>query len=291
MITKYALRFGAAVALALAATTAHAEYKEAWRASGFLMPESVAYDRSSGAFFVSNINSSQFQANGEGYVFQIDAAGKVVKEKFVAGLNAPKGIDIAGNRLFVAGIEELVEVSLPSGEIVQRYKAPGATFLNDVSVAPDGRVFVSETMQSAIYVLENGSLKEWLKDPKLAGANGVYISGNSLFVALLGDLSQGFQNVKPSNVKVVDLGTRAITDFGSAEPVGVLDGLEPMPGGSSFVVTDNPGGRLIAVAPDGGQTVLAMPGPGAADHEIAADKKLVVIPMTRTSEVIGYTIE
>lgn len=88
------IRMGAVVAatLTFTATASAAELTEVWRADGFKMPESAAYDPSSGAFFVSNINSPQFQANGEGYVSLVDPLGRLVVEKFVDGLNAPKGM-------------------------------------------------------------------------------------------------------------------------------------------------------------------------------------------------------
>ncbi len=235
----------AAGMLTVSVAAAAAEYVEIWRTSGFKMPESAAFEPASGAFFISNINSPQFAPNGEGYVSLVDATGRIVTEKFVDGLNAPKGMDVAGNRLYVAGIEELVEIDIKTAFIVQRYKMPGAAFLNDVSVAPDGRVFVSETTQNALYVLEDGALKEWVKDASLAGINGVYVKGDTVYVALLGDISQGFQNVKPSNIKAIDLTSKTIRDYGSPNPVGVLDGLEPMPGGEGFMVTDNPGGKLL----------------------------------------------
>jgi hypothetical protein len=54
------------------------------------------------------------------------------------------------------------------------------------------------------------------------------------------------------------------------------------------MVTDNPGGRLLQVSPDGTVTDLATPGAGAADHEFIPDKHLVIIPMLNTGEVIAY---
>jgi DNA-binding beta-propeller fold protein YncE len=276
--------------LALAAAMAPAEAQElteAWRATGFSSPESVAYDPGTKTLFVSNINNPDFGSkNGQGYVSQIGTDGSVIKEKFVETLESPKGIDIADGHLYVAGIEELVEVDIAAGQILNRYPAPGAGFLNDVAVAPDGRVFVSETMTGAIYVLADGQLTEWLKDPQLAGANGLYVSGGNLMVAPLGDISGGFANLKPTNIKVVNLETKAITDYGSTDPVGGLDGIEPM--GDGWLVTDNGGGRLVLVGQDGKQTVLATPGPGAADLEYVPADGLVVIPMTPAGEVVAY---
>jgi hypothetical protein len=259
---------------------------EAWRLPGFAAPESVSYDPGTGSLFVSNINSPDFSANGQGYVSQLGLDGTLTSEKFVEGLNAPKGTFVVDGMLYVAGSEELVEVDIAAGTIANRYAAPGATFLNDVVAADDGRVFVTETAQSAIYVLENGSLTQWVTDPQLAGANGIIVDGNTLLVATLGDMSGGFANMKPSNIKIVDLATKAVTDYGSPAPIGGLDGLETYEDG--VAVSDNSGGRLLSVARDGSLTELAAPGAGAADFEYVADEGLFVIPMLNTGEVIAY---
>ena len=278
---------GAALAAVAASTPVLAQgLTETWRAAGFAAPESVSYDPATGTFFVSNINSPDFSANGQGYVSQLGLDGTLVLEKFVDGLNAPKGTDVAGGKLYIAGIEELVEVDISSGTIAQRYPAPGAPFLNDVVVADDGRVFVSETMTSSIYVLENGALTQWLTDPQLAGANGLIIDGGALLVATLGDMSGGFENMRPSNVKSVDLATKAIIDYGSPAPIGGLDGIELYEDGAA--VTDNSGGRVVMVADDGAVTELAAPGAGAADFEYVADEGLFVVPILNTGEVVAY---
>lgn len=286
MKLKLAL-IGASLLAIAAAAPASAEMTEAWRATGFMMPESVAYDPGTQTLFVSNINNPNFgQKNGIGYVSQIGTDGKVIKEKFVDGLNEPKGVEVRDGKLYVATIGELIEVDIASGQITNRYAAEGSMMLNDVAASSDGRVLVSDTFAGSIYSLDGGALTEWVKDPQLAGANGLYITGGNVLVATLGDLSGGFANLKPSNVKVVNLETKAVTDYGSADPIGMLDGIEPM--GDGMLVTDNGGGRLIRVGPDGQQEVLASPGAGAADQEYVPSMGLVIIPMTQTNEVIAY---
>jgi sugar lactone lactonase YvrE len=262
------------------------DYAEAWRATGFAMPESASWDAATRSLFVSNINSENFEPNGQGYISQLGLDGKVLKEKFVEGLNAPKGTYVSGGKLYVASVEALVEIDIATAAVVNTYAAPGATFLNDVALGPDGKAYVTETTQGAIYVLENGTLSQWLVDPKLAGANGIIVDGGTLLVATLGDVSQGFENMKPSNVKSVDLASKAVTDYGSPDPIGGLDGIELMQEG--VMVTDNSGGRLVQVKPDGSTVVLAMPGAGAADLELVPDENLVVIPMLQSGEVVAY---
>jgi sugar lactone lactonase YvrE len=262
------------------------ELTEAWRTAGFATPESVSYDPGTDALYVSNINSPDMSANGQGYISKVSLDGEVLEEKFTDGLNAPKGTAIADGRLYVAGIEELVEIDLTSGEVVNRHAAPGASFLNDPAVAADGTIYVTETMQGTIYALTDGELTQWLADPALAGANGIIVDGGVLLVATLGDMSGGFENLQPSNVKSVDIASKAVSDFGSAEPVGVLDGIERMADG--VLVTDNGGGRLVWIGDDGTIEEIGQTGSGSADHEYVAERNLVIIPMLQGNEVVAY---
>jgi len=286
LTTGFGTAFAAAILTAMAAMPAAAQYTEAWRASGFVMPESVAFDPGTNTLFVSNINSPDMSANGQGYVTRLGIDGAVVTEKFVEGLNAPKGIDIVDGRMFVAGIAELVEVDLAAAAITGRYPLPGAVFLNDVKVAPDGRVFVTETLRGAVYVLENGALTEFVTDPAITGANGITIEGDRLLIAPLGDISGGFANLPPQRIMAIDLATRVITPFAEG-PVGVLDGIEPA-GDGAFLVTDNPAGTVLRVDASGAVDEIVAPGSGAADFEFVAETGLIVVPMLNSGEVVAY---
>lgn len=236
---------------------------EMWRTTDFAAPESVSFDAGTNALYVTNINSPDMSANGQGYVSQLSLDGSVMQEKFAEGLNAPKGTFVRDGKLYVAGVEEVVEIDLASGEVMTRHPVPGATFVNDVAVAEDGTIYATETMQGAIYRIKDGTVDQFVADPALAGANGIIIDGSRLIVATLGDLSGGFENLKPSNIKAVDLTTRAVADYGSIEPIGMLDGLEAVEGG--VLVTDNGGGRLVKVAEDGTINEVGATGAGSAD--------------------------
>jgi mono/diheme cytochrome c family protein len=261
---------------------------EVWRLGGFAQPESVSYDPGTGTLFVSNINSPDFAANGMGYITQLSLDGKILAEKFVDGLNSPAGTDIRDGTLWTAA-GGLVEIDIASARVVNTFTADDAMFLNDVAVGDDGRVFVTDTFAGAIYVLEDGAFTQWLQDPALAGANGIYVRGDTIYVARVGDVSGGFENMVPNgDIKTIDLDSQEIGDFGSSEPIGGLDGLEPM--GEGFMVTDNAAGRLLQVTSDGSILELAMPGAGAADLEYIPDEQLAVIPMLNTGEVVALRV-
>ncbi|MGZ9811102.1 SMP-30/gluconolactonase/LRE family protein [Pseudoroseicyclus sp. H15] len=277
------------LALTAALPSAAQEAEVSWSLDGFSMPESVIYDPDSGTLFVTNINSPAMAADGAGYVSQVSLDGEMLNAEFATGLNSPKGTLISDGMLYVAGIEELAVIDLATGEVTERYSAPGATFLNDVTMGDDGTIYVTETMQSAIYALKDGELTEWLADPALAGANGITFNDGMLEVATMGDLSGGFENLTPSNVKTVNIADMSVSDYGSDAGIGALDGIEAYDGG--MLVTDNMGGKLVSVAPDGTVTDLANVGGGAADHEFVADSGMAYVPVMQANELLAIQVE
>jgi glucose/arabinose dehydrogenase len=278
-------------ALALSTTAlvipAHAEYAEAWRVEGYAMPESVVYDEAGGAIFVTNINSPDQSSNGQGYVTKANPDGSIVTEKFTDGLNAPRGIDMANGRLYVGQNGEVIEIDATSGEVVARHAVENGLF-NDVLALPDGRVLITETMTGSIYVIDGEEFSQWLADPALTGANGLLLVDGQVLVASIGDLSKGFANIKPANIKSVNLETKEITDFGTADPLGNLDGLSSLPDGS-VLVSDNFTGDLIKVSADGTHEIMANAGPGAADQDNVGN--VVVVPVIQSNALVAFTVE
>jgi sugar lactone lactonase YvrE len=124
---------------------------------GMNVPESVKYDADLDVFFVSNVNGNPSQKDGNGFiaVVRADSTGivKMLVEsgKAPAGggkaitLNAPKGIAIKGDTLWVADIDVVHAINKRTGASIRDVSLPGATFLNDVAVGPDGAVYVTDT--------------------------------------------------------------------------------------------------------------------------------------------------
>ena len=271
---------------ALLATGAQAEATEIWRTTGFVSPESVEWDAAAGVFYVSNMGVDPMAPDGDGYISTLGADGVVKAEKFASGLNAPKGMAAVGAKLYTADLTDLVEIDTATGAITNRYPAAGAVFLNDVTAGPDGKIYVSDTFGNSVWVLENGAMSMLAQDPALMGANGLTVIGNTLVVANLGDASKGFDKLTPGWVVSIDLGTKAITPYGSTEPSGTLDGVEP-DGKGGILFTDNMGGRLMRQVPGGVAEAAATLEPGAADMDVVLDQGLIVVPLTPANTVIG----
>lgn len=219
----------------------------------FANPESVLFDEGRNQFYVSEAN---FAVNeGGGKISLLDGNGKLVKPEWVTGLNHPKGLGMTGDKLYVSDVTEVVEIDIPSGKITERYKVEGAKFLNDVTVSPDGDVYISDTITNQITKIgPDGTVEAWLKDDKLDNPNGVLVHDGALYVAAWGtvdgDTVEALTKAKPiGRLMKVSLEDKSITVL-SQEPVGNLDGLEANKDGN-FWVSDWISGRLYLMSPEG----------------------------------------
>ena len=119
---------------------------------GLKTPESAQVYR--GKLYISNIgNLPPDKKDGDGYVSLADLKGKIIKTRFITGLNAPKGITFCDGKLFVADIDRVVAADPVTGRVLKVVNIPGAKFLNDTA-AYDGKVYVSDTQTNTIYQLD-----------------------------------------------------------------------------------------------------------------------------------------
>lgn len=209
----------------------------------------------------------------------------------MTGLDAPKGLALDGETLYVSDIDRLVAIDIEAGEVTDTWQGEGAQFLNDPAVDGQGRVFVSDMATSAIYVLDDGSFSVWLQDEALQHPNGLKVDDGRLIVAAWGqDLQEDFSTSVAGHLIAVDLESKEISALGSGEPVGNLDGLEA-DGAGSWLATDWIGGALFRISPDGSAEQLLDLNQGSADLEYLEGDKLAVVPMMMDGRVVAYRIE
>jgi sugar lactone lactonase YvrE len=120
---------------------------------GFETPESVKWDAGQSVWFVSNINGNPSNKDGNGFISRLRADGSLDSLRFIAGgrggvtLNAPKGMALVGDTLWVADIDAVRAFDARTGAPIASVELAGqrATFLNDVAVGADGSLYVTDT--------------------------------------------------------------------------------------------------------------------------------------------------
>ena len=74
------------------------------------IPESVLPDTKKGILYVSLIDGGPWDADGKGGVGILDTKGNVLNNQWITGLNAPKGLGMLGNKMYVADINVVVVI-------------------------------------------------------------------------------------------------------------------------------------------------------------------------------------
>ncbi len=269
---------------------ADAAPKLVWEAKGMEQPESAVLDPATGSVFVSNIVGAVMQKDGNGYIAKLKSDGTIGTKQWVKGLNAPTGMALHDRTLYVADVDQLLEINVASGEILKRYDAKGAIFLNDVVVDDAGTVYVSDTPMNTIWRLKDGSFEPWLANDALNGPNGLLVQGKKLIVASFGKLPDEGQKQELGGLLAVDLEDQSVSKLGNAQPFGNLDGLQALQP-NAYLVTDWFAGGLYRVDAKGKSERLLKLGKGSADFIYLPDTKLAIIPIMLNNSVVAYTLD
>lgn len=274
--------------LALAVGSAQAAGPEpVWKTDGFANPESVVYATQQKLLYVSNINGAPDAKDGNGFISQVGLDGHIIKREWLKGLNAPKGMGYYFGMLYVADIDQLIEIDTGNGRIKRRLKAPGAKFLNDVTVGSNGSVYVSDMVTNTIWRLSGAEFTPWLNDAALENPNGLLVDKGQLVVASWGAMKPDFSTETPGYLKTIDLKTKAISARFLPLPLGNLDGLAA-DGKGGYVVSDFMRGNVFRIGADGQPNLWLQLTTGTAD--LGAAPGLIVLPHMQDNTLSAYAL-
>ena len=214
-----------------------------------ILPEGIAYDAPSRSFFVGSVLQHK--------VMRVHEDGAI--ENFVGlsgDLDSVLGIaaDAPRRMLYVVSTNGMTDVAdakrrnaivaydIDSRRLLQRYDVAGARQLNDVAVAPGGRVFATDSASGAVYeiaVKGPGPTREVVPAGALRGSNGLAASadGKRLYVA------------HATGIAVLDLASGELkrVDNRTRETVGAIDGLYQWHGELIGVQNVTTPGRVIRI--------------------------------------------
>jgi sugar lactone lactonase YvrE len=283
------LILGLVLSTILASTAVAAGPKLIWETKGLAQPESVVYDPTTDVLYVSNINGAVMNKDGNGFISRLKPDGTILEREWVKGLNAPTGLAMHDRKLYVADVDELIEINAASGHVNKRYKANGAIFLNDVAIGEDGTIYVSDTPMNTIWRLKDGTFEPWLANDNLNHPNGLIVQGDKLIVASFGSMPSQGQKQELAGLLAVNLEDQTITPLGKGDAIGNLDGLEPLDPGD-YLVTDWAAGALYRVDAKGKVDRLIDLNQGSADLTYFPDKDTVLIPMMLDNTLAAYQL-
>jgi hypothetical protein len=280
-------------ALAAGAAAVHAQGLKAVSestVSGFPFPESVGCDAKGKALYVSQFVSAlkPEEKDGKGRISKVGLDGKMLEEQFLPAsgqvLNKPKGIWIAGNRLWVTDID-VVWVFDTRTKKGRKVDLPGAKFANDPIVSGKA-LYVSDNRGDALFKVEPADFLNAKAEPKVSRlASGQSLNPNGLYPARDGSiLIVGFAGPdQPRGIYALGADGKVRT---LAKDVGRLDGVYQAKDGT-LLVTDWASGSLFSWTAKGGKQALATGFKGPADFCVVPEKQglLVVVPDLVKSEL------
>jgi sugar lactone lactonase YvrE len=253
--------------------------------SGFKTPESVLYDADADVYLISNINGDPFGADDNGFIARVAADGGKM-DNWIDGakpevtLDAPKGMALLGDLLYVADITVVRmfdrKTGAPKGEVAIK----GATFLNDLAAGPDA-VYVSDSGLSpgfkpsgsdAIYKIAGGKATPVIKAKDLGNPNGLAMAGADLWVVTFGsgELYKVAGGKKMPPVK---------------PPKGQLDGLIALEGGDLLISSWE--GKVVYRGPADGSkwTEVAKDLESPADLGWDGKRNRMLVPLFQKDQV------
>lgn len=267
----------------------------------FHEPESVKYDPDQDVYFVTNINGFGSVKDNNGYISRVNASNINDVQTLVQGgthgvtLHAPKGTAIHGDTLWVCDIDALRGFDRHGGAPLATIDfAPyGAVLLNDVAVAPDGSLHVTDT---GIQMTDKGVI--------YSGGDKMFVVGPNHTVKVT---ASGAQLDKPNGITWDAKGqrwlyvsfdpfhsklfafhdgdtTRTVLDSGH----GKWDGVEALPDGRILVSSWSD--STVHLVANGHDERIVRNVPAPADIGVDTKRGLVLVPLGVMSRVELWTI-
>lgn len=265
---------------AIAASLSFLTDASAFEVSGLKTPESFIADPSTGNYFISNINGGgPGGKDDDGFITKLDKNGKIINLTFVDGkskditLNAPKGLDIIGNVLYVTDIDFVRGFDKETGKLLHDidFKPFNASSLNDLTHDSGGNLYVSGWFDNVIFKIDtknNHKVSVVAKDNLLGAPNGLNIHPKTnKLITVTWESGKILEIDSSGNIKVLVDNKRFKN----------LDGIDFDSNGNMFVSSFT-GGEIYKITPDLKVEIFLKGLTSPADINIDKKKNLLLIP-------------
>ena len=253
-------------------------------------PESAYYHKDTKTIFVSNVAGGALDKDGKGWISQISTEGKVIHAKWADKLNAPKGIRAHKGKLWLSDLDRVLVYDIKTRKLMHSYPFPKAKLLNDVAIAKNGDVYVSDTITGTIHRIRGKKSSVWMSGEQLQLPNGLLVVEPYLKVGGWGNKMQDdFSTKKPGSLYNINIKTKKITQI--SKRFGNLDGLEVAKPFGGYFVTDWLSGKLFHVDKSPKPNLLVDKLEGAADIAYIPSLKMIVVPEMKKNLVHAYKVE
>ena len=267
--------------------------------AGMKTPESVRYDPELDVFYVSNINGNPSQHDNNGFIAIVradstSAAPKMLVEGGKNGvtLDAPKGLALSGDTLWVADINHVRAFNRKTGAKLADIdlSSQKAQFLNDAAIGGDGAVYITD---SGIAFDSTGGMTHPGKDQifKISGGKATAITADSL------DSPNGITWDKANGRFVLGgFAAKAVQTWkvGDKKPAtlamgaGQYDGVEVL--GDGRVLVTSWADSSVSVVQNGALSKIIGGVSGPADIGVDTKRNLVVVPRFNDGKIEYYKI-
>jgi hypothetical protein len=256
-------------------------------------PESVRYDADQDVYFISNMLGYGSAKDGAGYIVRALAGDPSKADVFIESgrngvtLNAPKGMAIVGDTLWVADIDVVRGFDRRTGRPVGQidFSPEHPTLLNDLAAAPDGSLRVSDSgvLMSdkgvlyrggdRIFEISNRQVRVIASGPQLGRPNG---------------LTWDARGQRWLVVNFADFGAALATFNGNAREVlsdgkGRFDGVEALTDGR--VLYTSWSDSSVHVYANGSDRQLIRNLPSPADLGVDTRRGRIAVPLSGAGRV------
>ncbi len=196
-----------------------------WEVDGFTQAESVLYVPNHDYIYVSNVNQEAV-----GFISRLNKDGSIDTLKFVENIPVALGMAYDQGKIYVASLNTVKVIDLETGRIINELVAEDGGMLNDITITPDGDLFVTDFMTHQIYRSNGEKLVSWLASEEFIMLNGIFFDYGQLLVS-----NMNMETMTGSVLKI-DVVTKEFSVIKSMENIGAIDGISKL--GNKYIASN-----------------------------------------------------